>query len=297
MGVAFADYDADGRIDIFVTNDNLPNFLFHNLGKGKFEEVALMAGVALRDQGNAVASMGTDFRDYDNDGRPDIVVAALNNETFPLFHNDGKGLFHDATYESRLAKLTIARAGWGPAFMDFDNDGLKDLFTSNSHVNDLVEKVEATVYKQPNAIFANGGQGKFEEVMHSGMEAAAAAHRGTGFADFDGDGKMDIVVSALGAAAELWRNVSPGPTHWVDFKLHGTASNRDGIGATLRLEGQTNQMTSSVGYSSSSLVPVHFGLGTKSKVGNVEIRWPGGRVQILNGVAVDRVVEVSEPLK
>ncbi|HCC57488.1 MAG TPA: CRTAC1 family protein, partial [Solibacterales bacterium] len=186
MSVAFADYDGDGLMDIFVTNDNHPNFLFHNLGNGRFEEVGLEAGVALPEHGKAVASMGTDFRDYDNDGLPDIAVTALNGETFPIFHNDGKGAFHDATYATRIAKLSVARAGWAAGWFDFNNDGWKDLFTANSHVNDVVEKVEAAVYKQPNSVFANLRNGTFDEASCSEMAASAKAHRGAAFADFDG---------------------------------------------------------------------------------------------------------------
>ena len=145
MSVAFADYDADGLIDAFVTNDNLPNSLFHNLGKGRFEETALLAGVALLDHGKPIASMGADFRDVDNDGRPDISVTALSGETFPYFHNDGGGMFHDATYASRIGPLSTKRAGWANAWVDFNNDGWKDLFSANSHVNDLVERFEPGV--------------------------------------------------------------------------------------------------------------------------------------------------------
>jgi hypothetical protein len=295
MGIAFADYDNDGLPDAFVTNDNLPNSLFHNTGKGKFEEVALSAGVALLDNGKPVASMGTDFRDYDNDGLPDIVVTALNGETFPLFHNDGKGLFHDATYSSGLAQLSRGHAGWAAALIDFNNDGFKDLFTANAHVNDLVEKVEAAVYKQANSVFANTGAGKFAGVDDPAFASALKAHRGAAFADFDGDGRIDAVVSALGEPAELWRNVTAGAGHWIVFQLQGTRSNRDGIGAVIRIGKQVNHMTTSLGYASSSHMGVHFGLGSLQTIPKVEIRWPGGRVQTLTNVAADRVMKVTEP--
>jgi hypothetical protein len=251
MGVAFADYDGDGLMDAFVTNDGLANSLFHNLGKGRFEETALLSGVALLDHGKPIASMGTDFRDYDNDGLPDISIVALSGETFPIFHNDGKGTFHDATYSSGMAQLSRGYGGWAPALIDFNNDGWKDLFTANAHVNDLVEKVEPAVYKQPNAVFLNKG-GKFEAVVDSGMVGSVRAHRGAAFADFDGDGRIDVVVSALGEPAELWRNVTPNAGHWLILKLRGTKSNRDGIGAVVRIGKQVNHMTTSFGYASSS---------------------------------------------
>lgn len=294
MSVAFADYDHDGFPDVFVTNDNMPNFLFHNTGKGTFEEVALVSGVALRGDGKPVASMGTDFRDYDNDGWPDISVVALAGETFPLFRNHGKGSFDDATYASHLGSLSVHHSGWGTAFFDFNNDGWKDLFTTNSHVNDLVEQFEPALYKEPNAVFANLGNGTFADAANSGL-TAAKAHRGSAFADFDGDGKIDVVVSSLEGPAELWHNVSPEPNHWIDFKLIGARSNRDGIGARIRIGNQYNDMTSAVSYASSSLIPVHFGLGKVSVLDKIEIIWPSGKHQTLENVKADQIVQVHEP--
>ena len=294
MGVAFADYDGDGRMDAFVSNDNLPNSLFHNLGGGRFEEVALLAGVALLDHGKPVASMGVDFRDYDNDGRPDIAVTALNGETFPLFRNLGKGNFQDATFSSGVGQLSRSRAGWAVALVDLNNDGFKDLFSANSHVNDVVERVEAAVYKQANSVFVNQGNGKFAEGQGSGLEGAIKAHRGAAFADFDGDGRMDIVVTALGQPAELWHNVSPGAAHWLTVKLRGVRCNRDGLGAEIRMGRQVNLMTTSLGYASSSHDGVHFGLGNTAMVEAVEIRWPDGTVQVLKNVPADHVLTVIE---
>jgi hypothetical protein len=293
MGVAFADYDADGRIDAFVTNDNLPNFLFHNLGGGKFEEAALLAGVALLDHGKPVASMGTDFRDYDNDRRPDIVVTALAGETFPVFRNQGQGMFRDATYASRIGPLVATHSGWGVGLVDFNNDGWKDLFTAQSHVNDIVEQFEAFAYKEPNGVFANLGNGTFRD--DSKTFAPARAHRGAAFADFDGDGRVDAVVSALGEPAQLWRNETEAAGHWLVVRLRGGRSNCDGIGARVSVGNQTNEMTSAVSYSSSSLWGVHFGLGPAAVVPKVEVRWPAGAVQTLENVRANQTIEITEP--
>jgi hypothetical protein len=296
MSVAFADYDQDGRPDIFVTNDKVPNSLFHNLGGGKFEEVALEAGVALPDHGKEVSAMGADFRDYDNDGLPDIAVAALAGETFPLFRNDGKGIFHDATYLSRLGPLSMRRSGWSPLLIDLDNDGWKDLFVSGSHVNDTVESFEATPYRLPNAVFANSGDGTFRDISaDAGAEfQTPGVHRGAAFADFNNDGKVDIVVSLIGGRAELWQNESPATNTWIELKLTGTRANRDGIGAQVQIANQRNQMTASVGYASSSLTPIHFGTGKATQV-DIEILWPGGARQTLRNVRTNQVLAVREP--
>jgi enediyne biosynthesis protein E4 len=298
MSVAFADYDHDGFLDAFVTNDNQANFLFHNRRDGTFEEVGLTAGVALMNSGEPVSNMGVDFRDYNNDGLPDIVVTDLSHETFPLFRNLGNGMFEDASYSSRLAILTAPRSGWGNGFFDFNNDGWKDLFTANSHVDNNVRLFEpGTRYRQANSIFINARDGTF-------MDGSAAAgpdfqipraHRGAAFADFDGDGKIDVVVSCLGGPPELWRNISPNRNNWIIFKLSGSKSNRDGIGARIRIGKQANHMSSSVGYASSSHFGVHFGLGVLRRIPHVEIRWPSGKIQTLRDIAANQLLQVREP--
>ena len=296
MGVSVADYDDDGWMDVFVANDTLPNFLFRNTGKGAFEEVAFTAGVAVNDNGRPVSSMGVDFRDYDNDGLPDLIFSALEGETYPLFRNAGKGFFTDATWASGLGKMTIKRSGWGLGLFDFNNDGWKDLLTVNAHVNDNIELYNEQTYRQANSLFANRGNGTFAEIA---AFTAKAAHRGCAFADFDNDGRLDIVTTALNEPAELWMNESARDQHWLAIKLIGVKSNRDGIGAKLKLTDeagkvQFNHVTTSVGYASASSGVVHFGLGKATKVKELEIRWPNGAVQRLKEVAIDRRLAITE---
>ncbi len=295
MGIAFADYDGDGFMDVFVTNDNEPNFLFHNLGNGKFEEVGMQAGVAMLDNGKPVASMGADFRDYDNDGWPDLVIVDLFSETFPLFRNTGKGTFRDVTYASGLGRLSSRSSGWGPGLFDFNLDGWKDLFVSCAHVNDLVEQFEPTQYRLPNRIFINE-----HGIFRDGSPEAGAgfqtrrAHRGVAFADFNGDGKIDVVVSALGDPAELWENITETDGDWLIVKLQGVKANRDGIGARLKWGNQWNAMTTNIGYSSSGHSGVHFGVPKGQAPDTLEIWWPGGRKQVVSGVKPNQVLLVKQ---
>ena len=297
MSVAFEDFDGDGDLDAFVTNDNLPNSLFQNQGDGSFLEVGLLGGVALRDNGRPVSSMGVDFRDYDNDGRPDLAVTALAGETFPLFRNIGGGMFEDATYSSQVARESIKLSAWSNALVDFDNDGWKDIFTANSHVNDLIEQFESSVYKQPNSLFWNLGNGTFREIsslLGEGFQKARA-HRGSAFGDFDEDGRIDLVVTSIEDQTELFHNRSANSHHWIRLKLRGTTSNRDGIGARVTVDGQYNMMTAASGYASSSHSGVHFGLGMTRRIHQIRIRWPSGIEQVLENVEVDQVLEVVEP--
>jgi len=301
MGVAVADYNDDGLIDVFVANDTLPNFLFRNNGRGGFDEVALTAGVAVNDSGRPVSGMGVDFRDYDNDGRPDLIVSALEGETFPLFRNLGQGYFTDETYPSRLGLETVKRSGWGLGLFDFNNDGFKDLFTVNAHVNDNIELFNQQTYRQPDSIFANLGNGNFQDVSRTAGPdfQARGAHRGCAFADFNNDGRIDVVTTSLNEPAELLLNDSADKHHWLMLQLVGTRSNRDGLGAKIKLvtaagATQFNQATTSVGYASSSDKRVHFGLGKERLVRSLEVRWPSGTIQVLRGVEVDRILTIKE---
>jgi len=304
MGIAFADYDQDGLLDVYVANDKLPSFLFHNRPGGVFEETGLLAGVALPEHGQEVSAMGADFRDYDNDGLPDINVTALAGESYPLYRNLGRGLFEDVTHRSRLTPLVVSRSGWSNGFFDFDNDGWKDLFTANSHVNDAIERFEQAAYRLPNSLFQNMGNGTFSDASAAaGLSSGPPrAHRGAGFGDFDEDGRVDVVVTSLQGPAELWANRSPEAGHWLGVRLIGSRSNRDGIGAVVtvaaradpRWSRQWNHMTTAVGYASSTHAPVHFGTGTARVLDSVEVRWPSGTVQVLRNVPADRILTVRE---
>ena len=292
MSAAFGDFDGNGRPDIFITNDNLPNFLFLGQPDGAFIEDALLSGVALLDHGRPVASMGVDVGDFDRDGFPDLSVTALSNETYPLFSGSSIGAFRDVTVSSGLAKASREYAGWGNFFADFDNDGWVDLFTANSHVNDLVEHFEPFAYRQPNTVFRNRA-GKFESAAEVG---GRGAHRGAAGADFDGDGRIDVIVSALGEQARLYRNASE-KEHgsWVSLHLVGAKSNRDGIGSRVRIGDQTRWMASAAGYASSRIGPVHFGLDAAAERVWVEIDWPSGSHQRVEGVPANRLTTLSEP--
>lgn len=261
MSASVADVDGDGRPDIFVANDAMPNFLFLNRG-GKFTESALAQGVAYNDMGQPISSMGSDLRDYDNDGRPDLLFTALTGETFPLFQNTGKG-FRDVTYPSGAGALTVRHSGWGVAFADMNNDGWKDVVTANSHVTDTIELTRSEKYKEPNLVLLNAS-GHFLPGAELGPPAA---YRGLALADLDGDGKLDIVTTALGENAVIWRNISKNSGNWLEVKAP--------VGARVRAGEQWQEVTSGGSYGSGSFVPAHFGLGPATEV-DVEILLPTG---------------------
>lgn len=296
MGLAFGDVEGDGLLDVFVTNDTEANFLFSNRGGGKFEEIAGPAGVAFNDDGRALSAMGADFRDLNNDGREDLFLTALTNETFPLFVNQGGKQFLDRTYASLVGKATLAFSGWSAGIFDFDNDGWKDLFAACSDVQDNTEQYSNRASKQRNLLLRNQGNGMFA----TATIGEAARHRGAAFGDLDGDGQVDAVVSRIGEAPLVWRNTMGAGRHWLGLRLKGTTSNRSAIGALVELtemggKKQVNRVTSAVGYASASTLAVHFGLGSATGVKEVVVKWPGGKEQRVEVGKVDRYLEVVEP--
>lgn len=301
MGVAFADYDHDGFMDVFVANDNAPNMLFHNLGGKKFEEVALQAGVAYPESGSYMSGMGADFRDVDNDGWDDIWATGFEADTFPLFRNRGKaGDFADITGISGLAAITRPMSGWSNGIYDFDNDGWKDLLAVRGHALDNIAQMSLRQSEEPNTVLRNLGNGKFQDVS-AGAGAAflcAAAHRGVAFGDLDNDGRIDAVATVLNGKAQYFHNISPGGNHWILLKLVGVKSNRMGLGAQVRITTaagvQYNHATTSTGYACSSDPRVHFGLGREKLVKEIEIVWPSRIRQTLRDVAADRILTVTE---
>jgi hypothetical protein len=294
MGIAIADYDHDGWMDIFVANDTVPNFLFHNEHNGTFREVALKAGVGYSDDGKALSSMGVDFRDLDNDGWEDLVVTALSNQTFPVFRNLGRGLFNDVTYQSHAGVISMPLSGWSMGIFDLDNDGWKDVFVAAGDVQDNTEMFSSGKSRQQNLLMLNDGHGAFR----SALVGPAAQNRGVAFGDFDRDGRVDAVVTRLNEPPVLLRNIMGGGNHWLALRLVGTSSNQDGIGArvTVRSGGitQVNHVTTSTGYACSSELAVHFGLGRSIKADSIEIEWPSGSRQTLTNVSADSFLTVHE---
>jgi hypothetical protein len=301
MGVATADYDGDGWMDIFVANDNERNFLFRNRSGKRFEELGVESSVAYSEDGVPVSSMGVDFRDWSNDGKPGLFITALGGETFPLFRNEGNGLFQVETYHAKIGFPSFRMSGWGAGIYDFDNDGYKDLFSANSHVSENADLDPQQHYRQANAVFRNLRNGTFADVSSgsgSGL-SAAAAHRGCAFGDLNNDGKMDVVVSAIGSPAELLYNTSSTGNHWILLQTVGVKSNRDGIGTQIRITSksglvQYNQVATAGSYASSSDKRVHFGLGSDTVIKEIELRWPGGNLQVLHNVKADQVLRVTE---
>ena len=300
MGLAFADYDNDGFTDVFVSNDTFENFLFHNNGDGTFTNVALSAGVAYNGNGGAVAGMGADFRDLDNDGRPDILETAMFGEGFPLYKNIDGVQFRDVASTAGFAAPTSRLTGWGAGIFDFDNDGNKDLFTANSDILDNAMQLAHRPFALVNQIFRNRGNLAFQDVSSTAGESfqAPAPHRGAAFGDLNNDGKIDAVVTVLNGPPEIWMNTSSSGNHWITLKLAGNKSNRDGLGARIRITTasgpQYNTATTTVSYNSSSDKRVHFGLGSAAIVDSIELAWPSGTKQVLKNIRADQVLTVTE---
>ena len=301
MGIGLADFDGDGWMDLFVANDTEPNFLFHNLKNGTFEEIGFMAGIAYPEAGKALSGMGADARDIDDDGRPDIFHTALSSETMPVFKNQGNNSFVEITARAGVSSASLSRAGWANAIADFNNDGRKDLFVVGGDVMDPTGEFKEKV-RQTNLVLANLGNFRFvDATAGAGPEFSTrrATHRGGAFGDIDNDGRLDAVVTALDEGVELWRNVSPAPNRWLTIRTVGTRSNRDGIGAEITLTTPSgvrhNHVNNAVGYSGASDLRVHFGLGKDESVTKLEVRWPSGIRQLLENVATNQVLVVKEP--
>ncbi len=300
MAVAFADVDADGFTDAFVSNDTHRNFFFHNNGDGTFRETALRMGVAYNENGKSIAGMGADFRDLDNDGRPDIFVVAMVGDTFPLFLNRGKD-FVDITSRSGLARLCAGFTAWSNGIADFDNDGFKDLFTTNSSILDNAEEIERLPSKLPNSIFRNLGDRTFADVSTTAGPTfrVPQSHRGAAIGDLDNDGRLDLVITCLQARPEIFLNRTANRNHWLSVKLVGAKSNRDSLGARVKVTLQGgkalyNHATTSVGLSSSSDKRVHFGLGAETAVESVEVVWASGIRQTLTNPKADQILVIRE---
>jgi len=300
MGVAFADFNGDGYTDIFVSNDTFRNFLFRNNGDGTFDEVGVEMGVAYNQFGKSIAGMGADFRDVDNDGRPDIFVVGMAGDTFPLFRNTGKD-FEDITGESGIASATARLTGWGAGIADLDNDGLKDLFVACAAILDNSEEVIHLPSKLPNIVLRNTGRNRFVDVSAQAGPSfgVPGAHRGAAMGDLNNDGRMDVVVTNQHALPEIWINRTANSNHWLLVKLVGTRSNRDGLGSRLKvtLAGNNalyNHATTSTGYGASSDPRVHFGLASFDHADKLEIWWPSGIHQALTNVKGDQILVVHE---
>ncbi len=301
LGIAINDFDHDGRIDIAVANDSSPQQLFRNVGDGRFDEVGLLAGVAYDEDGDTFAGMGLDFTDYDNDGWPDLFINALANERYALYRNK-KGSFEYVTGPSQVGVITAVHSGWGTAFLDYDNDGWKDLFVAQGHVMDNIELKQPSMrYLEPFLLMKNS-QGKFQDVSEQSGDPFLVARPGRGAvaADLDNDGFLDLVVNCNNEPSVILKNEGVPGRHWLTVNTVGGVSNRDGIGAQVLVISESgleqHAMVSTAGsYLSSGDKRVHFGLGGDQKVRLLEVRWPSGIVQRIENVAADQILTVKEP--
>jgi hypothetical protein len=304
MGIAVLDYDNDGWPDLLFSNDTQPNKLYRNNGNGTFSEKGVIAGIAFSEDGVARAGMGVDAADYDHSGYPSVMITNFSNQMLSLYHNEGKGLFVDEAPQSAIGRATLLTLGFGCFFFDYDLDGWPDIFIANGHIDPEIQRVQANVkYAMPPHLFRNLGKGKFEEVTNS-MGAAFIAPRvgrGAAHADIYNDGRLDLLLSTNGGPAYLFRNEAQGAAtanRSVRLKLVGTKSNKDGIGAVVRLssggDSQTQMLRSGSSYLSSSELILTFGLAQRDKANAIEIRWPSGQVDHLSAVAAGQTVTVTE---
>jgi hypothetical protein len=301
LGIAVADYDRDGHIDVFVANDSMREFLYRNKGNGAFDEVGLTSETAVDGDGHTYAGMGVDFADYNNDGFPDLIVTDLANQRYALYQNNGDGSFTYNSLASGLGKMTALHSGWGVRFLDYDNDGWKDLLIAQGHDLDTIELTSPNLrYREPVLLARNTGHG-FQDVSAESGEVFARPWVGRGLAigDIDNDGRIDAVVTTNEGPVHILMNKTATQNHWMTLELVGHRSNRDAIGAEVKLVtpagAQFATVTTASSYLSSSDKRVHFGLGPQTEAQGIEIRWPSGIVQKLAHVRGDRIVRVDEP--
>jgi enediyne biosynthesis protein E4 len=301
LGIALADYDRDGHIDFFVANDSMVEFLYHNKGNGTFEEAGLDSAVALDMDGRSYAGMGVDFADYNNDGWPDIVVTDLANQRYALYQNNGDGSFSYASHTAGLGQMTLSHSGWGVRFLDYDNDGWKDLLIAQGHDLDTIELTFPNLhYREPMLLARNTGHGFVDVSKQSGAVFQQPwLSRGLAVGDLDNDGRLDAVITTNDGAVHILHNETPSRNHWMLLKLVGHQSNRDAIGAEVTLitaSGAQYATISTTGsYLSASDKRVHFGLGPESVAQRIEIRWPSGIRQTLNNIPADQILQIDEP--
>ena len=304
MGMVCGDYDNDGDTDVFVANDVMANFLFQNDGTGKFEEVATLSGVAYDAAGRPHGNMGADFGDYDNDGWLDLFVTSFSSEFATLYRNLGGGLFDDVTRQSGAGASTFPHVTWGHGFVDFDNDGNRDLFIGCGDLDDNIQlRRDTTSYRLPPILMRNTGDGRFVDVSKEsgdGMQVRASS-RGVAFDDLDNDGDIDVVVLNSRDKPTILRNMLyelGSKAHWLQVRLRGVKGNRDGVGARVKVVSgdltQIDEVHSGRSYQSHFGMRLHFGLGTRGRVDRIEVRWIGGGADILENVAVDQLLTITE---
>ena len=298
LGVVAADFDTDGNPDLYVANDDTPNYLFYNKGDGTFAEIAILTGCAYSADGIAQAGMGVDAGDYNGDSFLDLFVTNFSYETNTLYRNNGDGTFTDVSYKARLGEESYLFLGFGTGFFDPDNDGYLDIFVANGHIFPNVERTtDVLSYKQPNQLFQNRGDSTFVEMR---FDERNTVSRGTLFGDYDNDGDTDLLVTQLNDKVTLLRNENRPSNNYLRLKLIGTQSNRDGIGArvtlTLGPESQTREVHRGYSYLSSNDPRLLFGLGERTVVDKLQIRWQSGVVQILENLAANQEFVVTEPL-
>ncbi len=300
LGIAIADFDRDGHVDVAIANDSMSEFLYHNKGDGTFEEQGLLAEVAVDGNGHTYAGMGIDFQDYNNDGLPDLVITNLSNQKYALYRNSGDGSFTYDTYLTGLASMTHLYSGWGIRFLDYDNDGLKDLLVTQGHDLDTIELNFPEVrYREPMLLARNTGKGFVDVSSQSGAVFQQAwVGRGMAVGDIDNDGRVDAVVTTNGGPAHLLHNQTVTSNHWLTVALTGHRSNRDAIGAEIKLTSahgsQWVTVSTSGGYLSSNDKRAYFGLGADTLI-SLDIRWPSGILQRLENVHADQILKVDEP--